>query len=101
MANPSTANTTPASTPADQTARRWVEQATALWIASGETALQLAFDAHNAALADTQAWTTSASTLTQDALRRWSDLSRQAQQATLKTYQATAHLVDELVPNSR
>jgi hypothetical protein len=84
MANPSTATPTAASivATADQLNRDLV----ALVTSTTEAGLQTTFEFQNAALATSQAWLESSTSITRDALRRWSELAQQAQATSLKSY---------------
>lgn len=72
----------------------------AFWTQSADAGFQTAFEIQNAALANTQAWFDSAASLNKDALRRWADLTRQAQATTLKSYQTSARLLESITTNS-
>jgi len=50
----------------------------------------------NAALASSQTLFETSAKLSNDALRRWVEVARQAQATTLKTYQSTTKLLSSL-----
>ena len=83
--------------------RKFFDQATqfnrdlfALWSSGADAAFQTAFDVQNAAFASAQAWLDSSASLSKDSLRRWAELTRQAQATTLKSYKSSAKLFDSL-----
>src|SRR5438445_416757 len=66
----------------------------ALYTAGLEAGLQTFVDYQNAALNSGQTLLDTSAGLTKDAFRRWTDLARQAQATTVKTYQANTKLLD-------
>ena len=124
MPNPTTTATTPGSTAVEEAvriaaegSRRTTQNAQAavqasrkyfdlgvqinrdlfdLWTAAADAGLQTAFDAQNAALANTQtsidAWTS----LSKEAVNRFTALTRQAQSITQKSYEASNKLFQSL-----
>src|SRR5712691_7677178 len=70
--------------------RRYFDQANqlnrdlfALWTASAEASLQTSFEVQNAAFASGQAFLESYASISKDAYRRWANVARQAQVATI------------------
>jgi hypothetical protein len=124
MANPNTATTTAASAAVDEavriaadSSRRTIDTAQAtlvagqryldfvndinrdllsLWTTAAETSLHTTFEVQNAALASSQALFETSAKLTNDALRRWVDVARQAQATTLKAYKSSTKLLGSL-----
>lgn len=120
MTNPSTAAQTTASTAVDEAVRiasdssrrttesaqaafafgrRFLDQSTVtnrdlltLWTNSAEASFQTAFEMQNAALTSSQSLFETSYTLSKDALRRWADITRQAQSTAVKAYQANTRL---------
>jgi len=66
------------------------------WTAAADAGFQTAFEIQNAALKNTQDWFETSASLNKEALRRWADLTRQAQATTLKTYQNSAKLFESV-----
>ena len=85
MANPTT------STP--KAAQAIVDDFVALTTSAATASLKTTFELQNAALANSQTLFDQSASLAKDALSRWSDVARQAQAATLKTYQVGAQLL--------
>jgi hypothetical protein len=122
MANPNTAAQTAATSVVDQAvriaadnSRRSTESAQAalqagrkyfehvaevnrdlfsLYTAGLDAGLETFVDYQNAALANTAVLFDTSANLTKDAFRRYTDLARQAQATTVKTYQGNAKLFD-------
>jgi hypothetical protein len=86
-----------------QAGRKYYDQAAqfnrdlfAFWTAAADAGFQTAFEIQNAALKNTQDWFETSSSLNKEALRRWADLTRQAQATTLKTYQNSAKVFESI-----
>jgi len=84
-----------------QAGRKYYDQAAqfnrdliTFWTAAADAGFQTAFEVQNAALKNTQDWFDTSASLNKEALRRWADLTRQAQATTLKTYQNSAKLFE-------
>jgi hypothetical protein len=67
-----------------------------LWTTAANAGLEIAFEAQNVTLANTQTGIDTWASLTKDAYRRLADLTRQAQQVTLKSYEASNKLFQSL-----
>jgi hypothetical protein len=67
-----------------------------LWTTAANAGLEMAFEAQNVYLANTQTGIDSWASLSKDAYRRIADLTRQAQQVTLKSYEASNKLFQSL-----
>jgi hypothetical protein len=86
-----------------QAGRKYYDQAAqfnrdllTFWTAAADAGFQTAFEIQNAALKNTQDWFETSASLNKEALRRWADLTRQAQATTLKTYQNSAKLFESV-----
>jgi hypothetical protein len=86
-----------------QAGRKYYDQAAQLnrdlltfWTAAADAGFQTAFEIQNAALKNAQDWFETSASLNKEALRRWADLTRQAQATTLKTYQNSAKLFESV-----
>ena len=66
-----------------------------VWSAGMEGGLKAAFDLQNAAMTSGLTLFDNAASINKDAIQRFAEVNRQAQQSTLKAYQAGARVVQE------
>ena len=72
----------------------------ALWSDSANAWLKMAFDVQNAAIANTQSWFNTSSSITKTAMEHYAELMQKTQATTLKTYQAGAKFMSAALHTS-